>query len=88
MSYQKCPLCKAKGTIKKETCPACSGEKILCKKTGLPPSKYVFPYITYPVYPNYPYYPLVTYIDGINTDNTVITLNTPYTLTDIMSQIN
>lgn len=64
MAYQKCPFCR--GKQRKETCPICLGEKIINKKTGLPPSKYVYPYVTYPVYPVYPSYP--TYPYYITTD--------------------
>ena len=42
--YQTCPLCKGKGTFKKESCPVCLGEHIIAKNTGLPPSKYIDPY--------------------------------------------
>lgn len=59
MSYQRCPLCKGKGTIKKEVCPTCTGEKIISRDTGLPPSRIQlwpsYPY--YPVYPTYTSYP-------------------------------
>jgi hypothetical protein len=57
MSYQRCPLCRGKKIIKNRLCDVCLGEKIINKKTGLPPSKYVYPYVTYPVYPVYPIYP-------------------------------
>lgn len=81
MSYQKCCLCKGKGTIKREICPTCLGEKILCKKTGLPPSKYIAPYFpTFPVYPTYPtgpYYhnPIITWTESV--DNTGLKIEIP-----------
>lgn len=82
MSYQKCPLCKGKGTIKKEMCPTCLGERILCKKTGLPPSKYVYPYSypvfpvypTYPTYPEYPFYhnPIITWTESVDSTGLLV----------------
>jgi len=77
MGYQKCPFCR--GKQRKEICPVCLGEKIINKKTGLPPSKYVYPYVTYPVYPNWPSLPEYPYYQ-----NPIIT----FTHTDTISSIN
>ena len=60
MSYQKCPVCKANGIFKKESCPVCLGERVIDKSTGLPPTKYISPYISYPfTIPYYPIYPIL-----------------------------
>jgi len=70
--FQKCPICKSKGVLKNnEQCPTCSGERIIHKENGLPPSKqwnapYIPIYPSYPVYPQNPYpwcptYPIITY---------------------------
>lgn len=70
--YQKCPICKGKGILKKsDPCPTCLGERIIHQDNGLPPSKqfipYSMPYIPYtpPVYPTYPWeQPPVIYTGG------------------------
>jgi hypothetical protein len=51
--YQKCPICKGKGLLKKEPCPTCLGERIIHAEYGTPPSKmFVIPYFpSYPIYP-------------------------------------
>lgn len=58
--YQKCPVCRSKGILKNgEQCPTCSGERIIHKENGLPPSRQPSPFCTpyVPVYPYYPHYP-------------------------------
>lgn len=87
MSYQRCCLCKGKGVLKQDPCPVCLGERILNKKTGLPPSKYVAPYQYVPYYPYYPTYPVykptisweVSSTDGMST---VTSKEYPFTLTN------
>lgn len=49
--YQKCPICKEKGLLKKKTCSTCLGERILHKRYGVPPSQMKDPYYYSPGYP-------------------------------------
>ena len=74
--YQRCPTCKSKGLFKKEICPTCLGERIVHKKSGLPPSKYIIPftpiqpYIPYsPCVPSYPWTNPIMYQGGIINQN-------------------
>jgi hypothetical protein len=81
--FQKCPICKGKGTFKKSSCPTCLGERIINNDSGLPPSKIFIP----TVYPIYPYYQdgTIYFKNGtvITPDPTTITTKTyPSTLTN------
>jgi len=55
--YQRCPICKGRGILKQESCPTCLGERIINKKSGLPPSKYVIPFTYIPTQPYVPFNP-------------------------------
>lgn len=88
--YQKCPVCKGKGLLKKETCPVCLGERIIAKDTGLPPSRYVvinpwyqpwYPY-TYPSYPITVPDPIYRTSGSSSTSTTKVDPNTPVTYTN------